>query len=121
MKPFDVNEARALAHRVRMGRELLNAVELSDQLLDACEEVEQLRMAKDRNLVKRLREERDNLRNEVVRLRGGRNHDYVALEDTPLGDAMRFRCRRCGKVTTTPTHAYFDPCVSQIPLQFQQE
>lgn len=62
-------------------------------------------------LVTRLRAERDRLRNEVVALRGDKAHQYEL--DTSEGHLMRtnlFQCQVCGKATTAPVHAYFDPC-----------
>lgn len=62
--------------------------------------------------IDRLRSERDRLRDEVVRLRGDVEHDYTPdLNPERIGKALRFVCKVCGKETSTPTHAYFDPCV----------
>lgn len=118
---FAIGDALETVQAIRRGDSIL-AGELADTLEAACAEVERLRLANPRqSTVERLRFERDKLRSEVVRLRGQWEHDYVVVEDTPLGDAMRFRCRRCGKETTTPTHAYFDPCRRQLPFPVLDE
>jgi len=65
--------------------------------------------------IKRLREERDRLRNEVVALRGHVGHDYLPDLETDLGDTLQFHCERCGKVSTAPVHGYFDPCSGRRP------
>lgn len=64
--------------------------------------------------ITRLRAERDRLRNEVVELRGDIPHEYEPdLSPERLASTMQFRCSLCGRRTSTPTHAYFDPCPGQ--------
>jgi hypothetical protein len=119
---FDVDDARELAQVIREGRQILRSGRLADILEEACNEVERLRVANPRvATLDRLRFERDKLRSEVVRMRGEREHNYEALTDGPLGEAMQFRCKNCGKVTATPTVAYFDPCRRQLAFPVLDE
>jgi len=61
---------------------------------------------------KRLRQERDGLRDEVVALRGQKAHDYQPLE-TEIGERRRWKCTRCGDESEAPVHAYFNPCITE--------
>ena len=61
--------------------------------------------------IKRLRAERDRLRDEVVDLREDNPHQYAEdLSPEDFGQRMRWRCICCGKTSHGPVHAYFDPC-----------
>lgn len=57
----------------------------------------------------RLRTERDRLRNEVVELRGHRDHVWDMLDVEP-GERQRWRCAGCGKESNAPAHPYFNHC-----------
>ena len=59
--------------------------------------------------VKRLRSERDKLRNEVVRLLSDKTHDWQEVDPTSSGK-RQWLCEDCGHTTCTVTHTYFDPC-----------